>query len=37
MCGNLGINGSVEANISHQIVENVKPKDLQAEDTNSLY
>ena len=28
-------NGSVEANISHQIVENVKPKDLQAEDTYS--
>ena len=24
-------NGSVEAHISHQIVENVNPKDLQAE------
>ena len=29
MCGNVG------ANISHQIVENVMTKDLQAEDTHS--
>ena len=27
--------GSVEVNISYQIVENVKPKDFQAEDTYS--
>ena len=30
-------NGSVEANISHQIAENVKPKDPQAENTYSHY
>ena len=29
----MNTNGSVDKNISHQIVENVKPKDIQAENT----